>query len=722
MQIHTGFFSRLIVLVLLLAASACTGRTTYKDPPPPPQPLMMDFAAAAAAQEDPFDEEEERNITPEPLKDTRELPSKRPGKRSGVLTSRKKGASTVLDLDKKEVRQGAINFDKADIREVSKQIFGEYLGVDYILDPNLRGTVSLYFEGEFTEEELIQITTHAFRASGADVVESGGLFIVRPLQRGNTDLEIADSTFIRGSDKDVQPYIVVYRPRFIKAQQAQSLAKFFLTPGRLITFEPMTNSLIFIENQDNARKIVELLKALDVNVFDEMGMEVVALKSLTPDEAVKSLETIMNRMAAFKNSSIMENMAFVPLQKFNGILILSQDNELLQTAKEWLTALDMQGLEVGQQIYVYHVENGLAKDIAEILQQIFDIGGKKSDKSKQIVQATSTPAGQGAPEAPKAPVGAAGATALSTELTGDVAIIPDEKNNIIVIKANASDLSKVKKAVSALDILPRAVLIEVVIAEITLTDSLQYGVEWFLRGRSGDLGGYGIGSGTDSSFGQNFSGGLSDGLSFFLGTNDFQSFLQMVETEGKVNILSTPTLLALDNTEATITVGGREPTITRSSTQTTDSDAPIVNDIQYEDTGIILDVTPHINSSGLVRLEISQQIIDINDTPLTGIDGLNTPRFTERNIKTSLVAEDGKTVVIGGIIETSNNNNRQGIPILGDIPLLGFFFSRTEIDVEKTELIVAITPHVVKRTKDPVTDEFIRRLNSIRARISDVGG
>jgi len=147
------------------------------------------------------------------------------------------------------------------------------------------------------------------------------------------------------------------------------------------------------------------------------------------------------------------------------------------------------------------------------------------------------------------------------------------------------------------------------------------------------------------------------------------------------------------------------------------TDTTIVNDITYEDTGIILTVTPHINSGGLVRLEVEQNIRTVNDQQLAGIN-LNTPRFSERVIKTSLVAEHGKTVVIGGIIQSQKTNIKTGIPILGSIPILSFFFSSTQETLVKTELIVAITPHVVNRGDDKISREFIDKLNNLREKIN----
>jgi len=652
-----------------------------------------------------------------------ELPSKQPGMQSGLVglsTAKEPEAEASRDRERKPGGEAVLNFDQADIREVARQVFGEQLKVSYVIDPGVQGQISLYFEGEFSREELLNIVTYSFRTSGMDVVLEEGVYVIRPLERSNSDLEMADSLLLKQDEKGVSPFIVVYRPRFIKAEQAQGLIGHFLTPGRMSAVDPMTNSVIFIEHRGNARKVLGLLRALDMNVLDEVGMEIVELEALDPVQAVQSMETIISRLGVFKNTSIHENMVLMPLEHFNGVLVLAQDQAIMDTARQWLTALDIQGMETGDQIFVYNVENGLAANIAEILEQLFvgkdvtrDQAGT-SPKTQQIVEADE---GGAAPRVSAAsPLGA-----VSTDVQGEVLIIPDEVNNSIVVKAGANDLAKVKETIKALDVMPRAVLIEVVIAEVRLTDDLTYGVEWFLRNRPVNIGGtrYNttVGSGTNTVFDPNFTVGsaIPQGLSLFMGTDDFASFLRLLDTDNNVNILSTPTLLAMDNFAASITVGGREPTVTQVSKDSA-TDANIINDIEYEETGIILDVTPHINSSGLVRLEIKQQITNVNDQQLATAN-LNTPRFTERIVETSLVAEDGKTVVIGGIIQTQKTTIKRGVPGIGDIPILGFFFSSTQDTTEKTELIVAITPHVVRRDNDPVSREFIQKLDRLRKSI-----
>jgi len=192
--------------------------------------------------------------------------------------------------------------------------------------------------------------------------------------------------------------------------------------------------------------------------------------------------------------------------------------------------------------------------------------------------------------------------------------------------------------------------------------------------------------------------------------------IRLLSAKTNVKVLSTPTLLATDNKEASITVGGREPvrtgTTTTSGGNTTDS-------IQYEDTGIILNVTPHINSGGLVRMEVEQTLRRVADATT---EGIQSPRFDERVVKTSMLAQDGQTVIIGGIIQESHDKTKSGIPLLMNVPLLSPLFSTTSDTVTRTELVIAITPHIIRHGKDEATREFLYKLNELKGRMSEVPG
>ncbi len=689
-----------------------------------------------------------------------------------------------------------LNFEKADVAEVTNQIFGEYMKLSYVLDPKLQGRISMYLDGEYSKDELLQMVTRVYEANDISVVPRGGVYYLQPAQRSSSSsLPIASPQLLRGDGTGVRPLIVMYRLRFMDAKQAINTIKFFLTPGRPVTSDNTTNTLIFVENSDNARTIVDVLKALDVNVLQEVSMEIVPLTSVSPQDAVQSMEALMGKLELFKESAIRANYAFIPLPNYGGVLCLAQSPELLKTIKYWLNALDVQGEQTGEQIHVYFVQNGLARDIGDIMNEVFGLrgGGVSARPEQQILGAFGTRGtgtrggfgsstfggGLGSSSTGRSAFGtssrglgsttgssfgsglgssgrtaglgtttgstmgatgttgatgtagtagrtgvlgartggafgaAGGAEGLGYGLTGEAMIIADEVNNALVIRANAVDYAKIKKTIDTLDILPRAVLIEVLILEVTLNKDLAYGLEWLFR--SGDFKAV-FNTNTINRVDFNPEALVGSGLRLFAGdVSSLAALVTAIADRTEVNVLSAPTLLATDNKEASITVGGREPVPTGTAIGE-GTGGTTVSTISYEETGIILNVVPHINAGGLVRLEVEQTIRRTGQSVEVGA-GNTAPRFTERNVKTTLLAQDGHTVVIGGIIEDNVQKDKDGIPFLQDIPIISPLFSVKGNRRDRTELLIAITPHVIDRRDSGATREFLDRLRQLKRRV-----
>lgn len=738
-----------------------------------------------------------------PSENPRPLPSLRGQIQSGLMGFSQAAPPALPSTFGKETQKISFQFEKVDVAEVTSQIFGDYLRLNYVLDPTVQGRISFFLDGEFTKEEMFQMITRAYEANGISVVPRNGVYFIQPIQKAaSSGLPIASNLMLRDDKSGARPVIVMYRLLYMDVNQAVNTVKFFLTPGRPITTDALTNSLIFVEDIGNARSIVEMLKALDVNVLREVSMEIVPLQFISPQDAVQNMESLMGKLNLFKESAIRNNLAFIPLINYGGVLVLAQNHELIKTAKYWLTALDVQGLESGEQINVYFVQNGLARDIADILSQAYGLSGAVTDRrldqrvvssmgrsgfgstlgggfsgtgarstgqtstfggtrtgsgttfggsastpgfqsstsgSGSMFASSSNPTGSGITGTSPTPAGSVGRAGtitmgrdgvttrvtqgleVGTMLTGEVTIIPDEVNNAIVIRANAADYGRIKRTIEQLDILPRAVLIEVLIAEVTLNKELRYGLEWFFKDIGMDIAGkdgkmtaaHGLANLTQPALAAAAGGGLD----IFWGSLDGKvgALLSLLATKTDVNILSTPTLLATDNKEASIQVGGREP-IPGTNALGADTGGTLLTSIQYAETGIILNVTPHINAGGLVRLEVEQTIRRTDPVPVN-VGGTTAPRFTERNIKTTLLAQNESTVVIGGIIQQSELQGKRGIPFLGDLPLISPLFATRSKTGDRTELIIAITPHVVEHRESAATKEFVDKLRQLQRRI-----
>ena len=258
------------------------------------------------------------------------------------------------------------------------------------------------------------------------------------------------------------------------------------------------------------------------------------------------------------------------------------------------------------------------------------------------------------------------------------------------------------------------------IAEVTLDKNAEFGVEWSFKSDYAKLGGY---KGIDR-FGQNFSlGGLGadlskalpqPGFSYAFAADALEAFLKAYARENEVNILSSPHILVADNTEAKIEIGKEVPIVTSEYTPTNiQADTSLSRSIEYRDTGILLTVTPRINDKGLVAMEINQEVSDVSEQR---IEGISSPIILKRQAETSLVVQDGMTIVIGGLIREKHDKTMEGIPYLSKIPYLGMLFSYNKETMEKVELMFMITPHVVKTFEEAelVTREFKERVKSLQ--------
>lgn len=793
----------ILFLLLTLLVSACAtapdrARRASKFPPPPKPPLSSEQTTAIERSVDLTPGSEAGGGTDRTIAAGKSISGQKGANTYGLLGAPTHGKLTGMVSPDKERQKVVLNFEKADVAEVTNQIFGDYLKLNYVADPTLQGRISVYLEGDYSKDELFQMVTRIYEANNIAIVPRNGIYYVQPVQRSSSSsLPIADAATLHDERGGARPVIIVYRLHYMDATKATNIIKSFLSPGRPSATDALTNSVIFVENTDNAQSILGVLKALDIDVFRELSMEIVPVQSITPQDAAQGMEALVSKLAIFKESSLKNNLAFVPLPNFGGVLILAQDPVVLRNAKSWLTALDIQGKETGEQIYVYFAQNSLAFDIANVLTQAYGLAAPTGGTMGQrVVQSTrggiagttgrtgfgssrSTSSGlsssglsssgstgslsggssgfgrgfgstgtSGSQASGLASFGSSttqrsglaggllGAEAAGAglrdrprSLTGEVVIIPDEVNNALVIRANAADYAKIKKTIETLDILPRAVLIEVTIAEVTLTDALEYGLEYFFQNIGLTIGPkYGTTSGlftsgttADSGFkpGNAIIPSLTPGFAQAWVSQDQKIgvLLKLLSSYTDVNVLSTPTLLAVDNKAASIMVGGREPVPTGSYSGST-TGSGVLSTISYEETGIILNLIPHINAGGLVSLDVEQTIRRIGPTRTDIAPDTNAPSFDERNVTTSVLAQSGSTVVLGGIIQTQQDSTHGGVPYLKNVPIIGPLFTSTKSKrMQKTELIIAITPYLIDKRESDLTREFVEKLRNLKARI-----
>jgi general secretion pathway protein D len=279
-----------------------------------------------------------------------------------------------------------------------------------------------------------------------------------------------------------------------------------------------------------------------------------------------------------------------------------------------------------------------------------------------------------------------------------IKVAADGAKNAILIEATPADYSRVLRVLETLDVMPNQVLIEATIVEVGLNDALEFGVKWYFKEK---------GSSFSFSDAAATAGSAFAGFSYTFKAADMITNLRALSEITDVNIVSSPSLTVMDNKTATLQVGDQVPISTQSAVSVVDPDAPIVNSVTYKDTGVILSMTPRINESGRVLLDVEQEVSSVVNTSSSGID---SPTIRQRRVKTTVMVNDGEQIALGGLIQTSKTKGRKQIPIVGDLPLVGNMFKQKTDDHEKTELIILITPRVMRNLDEArqITDEFKR--------------
>jgi general secretion pathway protein D len=604
-----------------------------------------------------------------------------------------------------ERRQIDITLDNMDIYPVLDQVLGRILELNYVVDPAIKGTISLNIRGRYTKSEFLDLFNSILQIHGLAITRGAqGLYkVVRKASSARVGSEVVNIGERVPHPGDV---ISVFQLRYLSAAHVIANLRNFISPGAVIVAEPNSNAVLLVDTAENVDKLSKILALMDTDLFKDIHWRFYTLEHTDVDDLSKDLDKIFKTKGLYIRPGIDPGgLQIMPLKTINSLLVVTKWEEVLDVVGHWVTQLDQEISQKGTQVYVYFVQNGKAADIADLLRQLY--GGKPSeDKGKKevLVEREKKPAKEQV-------------VAYTGELAGEVEIIADEVNNAILIKAMQRDYAILSGVLKEIDIVPRQVLIDVLIVEVYLDNELQYGVQWYLKARGFDTGGGDMTADiglNKPDFGLEEGGMLSSKLAGFsaalFSSGDLRALINLLASETEANIVSAPNILAVDNHESTIEVTRDEPTI--SSSQTTDVGA-VTQTIQYRSVGVIMKVTPLINESGLVTLEISQEVSNVIDEEEKGI---KSPSFQTRRATTNLVVQDSHTIIIGGLMQTQQQNVHSGIPILKNIPLLGYLFGSKGYKTNKTELLFAITPHVIhsKEQADALTREFSKKVKSIK--------
>ena len=604
-----------------------------------------------------------------------------------------------------------LNFEQAEIRDVIKVILGDIIGRSYTVDSDVQGQVTLSTSAPMSEGDLLAVLETVLRANGATLVEaSPDTFRIMPV-----DAAIGRSQVVPlgGQPVQVRPgYGITIVPlRNISATSAAQFIQPLVASPEDIRIDPGRNAILFSGTGVERQNVVETIADLDVDWMAGKSIGLFPLRRANVEAVIPELQAIF---APFDPTGAEPSLVrFLPLARLNAVLAIAGDPEQVREVGAWVSRLD-HGQAVGSQFYVYNLKHGAAEDVAKLLNEAFS-EGPASGTGPSLAAASATlgappPLGEDGEVPPSEGFGEQQPDTTTTETptsTGPVKVVASKATNALLIRATPEEFDRIEATLARLDTAPWQVLIEATIAEVTLNDTLRYGVQYFLE--QGSFAG-GFSQGAAANVFSAFAGGFS----FLFTPGSSQISIDALSRLTDVKVLSAPSVVVQDNSEAVLNVGSEVPVQTQQQ-QSLQGDANILNSIEYRDTGVILQVRPRINSNQAVSLEIAQEVSRV-DNPGTATNPNLNPTFTQRKITSRVNVQSGQTVVLGGLIQDSEDRARDRIPILGELPVVGNLFGTTSNVNIRTELIVFITPRVIRNPEDArdVSEELRSRLRSLR--------
>jgi general secretion pathway protein D len=629
----------------------------------------------------------------------------------------------------------ALNFERAPLTEVVHTILGDLLNLNYSLDQPLTGEITLHTRAPIPRQQLLPILETVLQTNGAMMVRGeDGLYHL-----GKADAMRPMAGAPRRLDDLPAGYGLVIVPlTHISAQSMADILKPVARPDAFVRIDPFRNMLILAGSRNQIDGWMEMVNSFDIDLMAGMSVGIFPLEHATVNEIYVALGALLSHGLAVTAEeqrkrqaqgeagtpltadlalpTPMSSLQILPIERLNSLLVIAPRARQLEQVRDWIERLDRQPENALEpQLFVYAVQNGTATHLAGLLGALFSGGGIGNTPAPGAAGSGVAPGlgeaslGGGVSQAMREAGATAGQQTFSQSTIGDnIRVVADEHNNALLIFAPRREYQKIEAALRKLDVAPTQVLIEASIIEVTLTDQLRYGLEWYFNNSiHGDWRGDGLlNLRTSGDIGPS-QPGFSYSISNPVG--ELRAVLNALAEKSLLNVISNPSILVLDNHTAAIHVGDQQPI--RSAETITDGGRTTTS-IQYKDTGVMLSVTPSVNAGGMVSMIVRQEVTDVGS-----VDQATGQRaFLRREISTRVAVRSGETVVLGGLIRDNNSRGKQGVPFLHDLPVVGNLFGSTSTSSNRTELLVMIVPRVIRNEQDirEVSAEMRERMQGLK--------
>jgi general secretion pathway protein D len=674
-----------------------------------------------------------------------------------------------------------LNFVDSDVREVLRAVLGDLLKLNYTIDSKVQATVTVQTSRPIKRADVLPVLQQVLRASGLGLVEANGIYRVMPGDDAARTGTLPVTVGPGGTSAVSTGYNVQILPlQFTSAADMQQTIEPFLPKGASVRADTTRNLLVLSGSAQDLGTAVAMARSFDVDWLAGMSYAIVPLHTSSAKAVAAEAADIFGPNGTIPLPGVLR---FAPLERMAAVLVVSPQRGYVDRARDWIERLDRGAFDNSPRIYEYHVQNSRAADLAKVLSELLSSGQVRTVQAQTApgTQATQIGAlgsydanGAGSPSgasslssgigggagAPTLAQGAAGGaiggqptTAMATATPGalpatpdtsnsaasaqgttssaqssppppgldlpPVRVVADEKTNTLTIFARPRDYVMIEEALHRLDVVPLQILIEATIAEVTLTNDLQYGLQYFFKSHSNEA--QFVGNAPASGAIVPPIAATVPGFNYIFAGANTNIVLNLLASITNLHVISSPELLVLDHQVANLVVGNEVPIPTAQVTYAT-TGAPVTsNSIQYIDTGVVLRVSPRVNVSGLITLDISQEVSSVAATPAVNTPA-GAPTIQQRRIQSTVTVQDGQTIALGGLITDSKQNNRNGIPLLGDIPIIGAIFRSSEISTSRTELLVLLSPKVLHNSIEATeaTEELKSRIHALQPELSPV--
>jgi general secretion pathway protein D len=669
-----------------------------------------------------------------------------------------------------------MNFENADIHTVAKTLLGDILQVDFVIDPRVQGTVTLSSVKPIARQDVLPAFESALRMQNAAIVHEGKFVKIVPIADAAGQAAVSIGAGEPGFGVSVVPL------RYTSAATVAKTAETMLARPGAIHVDQGRNLLLIQGTTSEREAAIDVISTFDDEWLRNQSVGVYPLKSTSPETIISELERVFQTEDGGPGQGVIR---FQPITRMNAVMVVTRNRDLLNQMSKWVQRLDRSDAS-GTIVRTYRLKYGNAAQVTKILSEIFTSHHSGTDDSPtnqlapgattaqsrldsldrgtQVASATGstgTTPQQGLGSASSGPQqgfsnhpigqdfnGFSGhnnnssnsdADPLQTTSSGglpkgvfeNVRITADTINNTVLVYSNQEDYRIIERALRDFDRPRLQVSIEATVAEVTLTNELTYGVQYFLSGKSVGL------VSAASSVAQTAAPAavpalqpVTPAFNLLLGNQASPSvILNALSTITSVKVLSSPSIVALDNEPALLEVGDQVPISTGTATVLTGANTPVVNTIELHNTGVILKVLPHVNANGSVQLEVDQEISNVVNST-TGAGSTNTattsltPTISERRVHSTVAVTSGQTVLLGGLISDSDQKTTAGVPGLSEIKFLGALFGNTDNTKQRSEIIIFIKPQLIRNSIDAraVTEEFREKLQSMKTTRSVITG